>query len=75
MTIELLNGSLKIEIFYDRRDKDYDDNICMCIKESGPEEEKVLYAGETNLYINPDDARRLAKMLLDAADHSSHASR
>jgi hypothetical protein len=75
MAMELLNGSLKIEIYYDRRDKEYEDNICLSIKEIGPEEEKVFYASETNLYIKPEDARKLAEMLLDAADHSSHASR
>ncbi|MBM3137137.1 MAG: hypothetical protein FJZ98_02995 [Chloroflexi bacterium] len=75
MAMELLNGSLKIEIFYDRRDKEYEDNICLSIKEIGPEEEKVFYAGETNLYIKPEDARKLADMLLEAADHSSHATR
>jgi hypothetical protein len=75
MTMELLNGSLKIEIFYDRRDKEYEDNICLSIKEIGPDEEKVFYASETNIYIEPEDARKLAKMLLDAADVSSHATR
>ena len=75
MAIELLNGSLKLEIFYDKRDKEYEDNICLCLKETGPDEEKVLYANETNLYIKPEDARRLAQMLLDAADQSSHATR
>lgn len=75
MAIELLNGSLKIEIFYDKHDRDYEDNICLCLKETGPDEEKVLYANETNIYIKPEDARRLAKMLLDAADQSNHATR
>ena len=75
MAIELLNGSLKIEVFFDKHDREYDDNVCLCIKESGPEEEKVLYAGETNLYIKPDEARQLANMLLEAANKSSHASR
>jgi len=75
MAIELLNGSLKLEIFYDKRDREYEDNVCLCLKETGPDEEKVLYANETNLYIKPEDARRLAQMLLDAADQSSHATR
>lgn len=75
MAIELLNGSLKLEIFYDKRDREYEDNVCLCLKETGPDEEKVLYASETNLYIKPEDARRLAQMLLDAADQSSHATR
>lgn len=75
MAIELLNGSLKLEVFYDKRDKEYEDNICLCLKETGPDEEKVLYANETNIYIKPEDARRLAQLLLDAADQSSHATR
>ncbi len=75
MAIELLNGSLKIEIFYDKTDKEYEDNICVCLREYGPEDEKVLYAGETNLFINAEEARKLAAMLIDAADQSSHASR
>jgi len=75
MAIELLNGSLKIEIFYDKTDREYEDNICVCVREYGPEDEKVLYAGETNLFINAEEARKLAAMLNEAAEKSSHASR
>lgn len=75
MAINLLNGSLKIEIFFDKKDREYEDNICLCLREFGPEDEKILYAGETNIFINAEEARKLAKMLNTAADHSSHASR
>lgn len=75
MAIDLLNGSLKIEIFFDKKDKEYEDNICICLREFGPEDEKILYAGETNLFINAEEARKIAEMLTTAADHSSHASR
>jgi len=75
MAIELLNGSLKIDVFFDQRDKEYEDNICVCFREFGPEDEKILYAGETNIFINADEARKLAGMLMEAANHSSHASR
>ena len=75
MAIELLNDSLKIEIFFEKNDKEYEDNICVCIEEFGPEDEKILYAGETNVYINSEHARHLAKMLTAAADQSAHASR
>ena len=75
MALELMNGSMTVEIFYDQRDKDYEDNICICLKESGPEDERVLYADETNLYITPEDARELADLLMKAADLSSHATR
>jgi len=75
MAIKLLNGSLKIEIFFDKKDREYEDNICMCVREFGPEDEKILYAIETNIFINDEQARELAEMLITAADHSSHASR
>ena len=75
MTVEILNGSMKVEIFYDRQDRDYEDNICVCIKEAGPEDEKIMYANETNMFITADQARRLAEMLLKAADQSDHATR
>ncbi len=75
MAIKLLNDSLKIEIFYEKNDKEYDDNICVCIEEYGPEDEKILYAGETNLYITAVEARKLAEMLIQAADTSDQSSR
>jgi len=75
VAIELLNDSLKIEIFFEKNDKEYEDNICVCIEEFGPEDEKILYAGETNIYINAEQARKLAEKLTEAADQSSHASR
>ncbi len=75
MAIELLNGSLKIDIFFDKNDKEYDDNICLCLKEYGPEDEKILYAGETDLFITADEARKLAEMLIEAAESSSLGSR
>lgn len=75
MSLELMNGNLVIEVFYDKQDKEYEDNICFCVKEICPEDEKILYANETNLFITPEEARKLAEMLMDAAENSSHASR
>ena len=75
MSLELMNGNLVIEVFYDKQDKEYEDNICICVKEICPEDEKILYASETNLFITPEEARKLAEMLIDAAENSSHASR
>ncbi len=75
MAIKLLNGSLKIEVFFDKKDREYEDNICVCMQEFGPGDEKILYASETNIFINAEQARELAEMLSTAADHSSHASR
>lgn len=75
MAIELLNGSLKIDIFFEKNDKEYDDNICVCLNEYGPEDEKILYANETNLFITADEARKLAEILIEAAERSNQSSR
>ncbi len=75
MAMELLNGSLEIDVYFDKNDKEYDDNICVCLKEYGPEDEKILYAGETDIFITPEEARKLAEMLIAAAETSSQGSR
>ncbi len=75
MALELLNGSLVVDIFFEPRDKEYEDNICVCLKECGPDEEKILYANETNIYLTAEQARGLAGLLREAADRSSHATR
>lgn len=75
MALELLNGSLVVDIFFEPRDKEYEDNICVCLKECGPDEEKILYANETNIYLTAEQARDLAGQLREAADKSSHATR
>jgi hypothetical protein len=75
MAIDVLNGSLNIDVYFDKDDREYDDNICVCLKEFGPEDEKILYAGETDIFITPDEARKLAEMLIAAAESSSQGSR
>lgn len=75
MAIELLNGSLKVNIFFDPKDREFEDNVCVCLKELGPDEEKILYADETNIFLTAEEARKLAVLLREAADKSSHASR
>jgi len=75
MALEILNGSLVVNIFYDPKDREYEDNVCVCLKECGPDEEKILYAEETNVYLTAEQARELADLLRAAADQSAHASR
>ena len=75
MAIELLNGSLKVNIFYDPGDREFEDNVCVCLREFGPDEEKILYADETNLFLTAEEARKLADLLYKAADKSAHATR
>ena len=75
MSLELLNGSLVVNVFFDPKDRDFEDNVCICLKEFGPDEEKILYADETNILITSEQARELGNMLIKAADQSNHASR
>ncbi len=75
MAIELLDGTLQVGVFFENKDNEFEDNICICFKEDCPEDEKIFYAGETNIYITPDQARELADQLTKAAEQSSHGSR
>lgn len=70
MTIYLLDHSLKIEVFYDHEDCDYQDNVCVVIEESCPDEERIFRFDELNLYLSSEEARQLAQALLNAAEES-----
>ena len=72
MAIYLLDDSLKVSVYFDPSDADYDDNICVSMVEECPEEEKILIAGETNIYLTPDQACQLAQALQAAVKESNH---
>jgi hypothetical protein len=72
MPIYLLDHSLKVDVYYDRIDCEYQDNVCVSILESCPDEERIFLYDELNLYLTPDEARQLAEALLKAADESCH---
>ena len=74
MTIKLLDDSLLVEVFFDRSDSTFEDNICISFREDCEEDEKVFWAGETNIYLTPEQARAFARALLPAADESSSSS-
>ncbi len=67
MGMNLLDNSLKIEVFFDRQDETFKDNICLRIKESCPDEERIFRAEESNLYLTRRQACQLADSLLKAA--------
>ncbi len=56
MSVLLLDNSLKVDIFFEESDLDYDDNICISFSEDCPEDEKIFRVDETNIYITPDQA-------------------
>jgi hypothetical protein len=68
MSVILFDGGLKIEIYFDESDREFDDDICIQLIEDCPEEEKVLKFDETNLYITPDQACLLILALQRAMD-------
>ena len=70
MSIRLLENSLKVNIYYDECDCEYDDNICVSIVEDCPEEEKIFRAVETNMYLTTEQAIQLIQALTAATSES-----
>ncbi len=68
--IHLLDDSLEVEIFFDKGDCGYTDNICLKITESCEEEEKVFRHDENNLYLTSEQAIALAAALTKAVTDS-----
>ncbi len=54
--ITLFDGSLRLSIFFEEPDGDYEDNICLCFREDCPEDEKLFKADEVRMYITPEQA-------------------
>lgn len=57
--ITLLDGSLKVAVYYEEADRHFDDSICLCFKEDCPEEEKIFKADETSIYLTPEQVALL----------------
>ncbi len=70
MSLYLLDDTLSIDVFYEKNDSQFCDNICIRFWESCPDEEKLFVAGETNIYITPEQACQLAEMLMKAVKTS-----
>lgn len=68
MTIFLLDGTIEIDIFVECADHDLEDNICVTIVERCAPAERLLRAGETNIFLTPAQARELGAALLKVAD-------
>jgi len=71
MTIFLLDGTIEIEIFFECVDHDLEDNICVKIFERCAPAERLLRAGETNIFLTPDQARELGIALLEVAGNNT----
>jgi len=73
MAITVLDNSLRVEVYYEPSDCEFEDNICFSVQEECPEVEKLFRADETNMYLTVVEARALAQALLDAAKASEDA--
>lgn len=63
MKIKLLDGSWDVEVFLDRSEPDYDDNVFLRITEECPQEQKLLKTDQITIGIAAIDARELARRL------------
>ena len=73
MIIRLLDESLAINVFYDAKDCNFADNVCISVVESCPDEERLFIADENNIYLTPEQAIKLGEALINAADKSKKA--
>jgi hypothetical protein len=68
MSLQLLEKTLSVDIYFDESDREFDDDICIRFKEDCPPEEKLFRADETNIYITPDQACLLVLALQRALE-------
>jgi hypothetical protein len=67
MFVLLLDNSLKVEVYCDDMDSEFEDNICVSFVEECPDDEKVFRADETNIYLTSKQAEQLGNLLVRAA--------
>lgn len=68
MAVKILDNTITFEAFVDNDDAEFEDDVCLRFTETCPEEEKVFYAGESNLYVTREQARKIALEILKALD-------
>ena len=67
MFVLLLDDSVKVEVYCDEMDREFEDYICVSFKETCPDEERIFRAQETNIYLTPKQAEHLGSLLVRAA--------
>ncbi len=75
MKISLLDDSLIVEVFYEKNDSEYDDNVCIAFTEPCDDDQCIFRAGETYIYLTSNQARELGQALIYAAGESDLKSR
>lgn len=67
MFVFLLDNSLRVEVYCEDLDSEFEDNICISFVETCPEDEKIFRADETNIYLTPKQAEQFGDLLVRAA--------
>ena len=68
MAVKILDNTTTFEAFIDHEDAGFEDDVCLRFTETCPEEEKVFYCGENNLYVTREQARHIAEEILKALE-------
>jgi hypothetical protein len=66
--ITLLDNSLKLTIYYDDNDHEYEDNICLHFEEDCPEAERLFRIEDTSFYVTPEQAALIVLQLSRALE-------
>jgi len=69
MSVSLLDNSLKVDIYFEESDREFEDDICISFSEDCPADEKIFRVDETNIYITPDQACLLLLALQRAMEN------
>jgi hypothetical protein len=67
MDFWILDDTVRVRVYYEKEDCRFEDNICISFFESCPEDEKIFRADETNIFLTPEQARKLCMALQKAS--------
>lgn len=69
-TIRLLDDTLEVAVGFSCEDADLEDNICIVVNESCPEDEKIFKHEESHIFLTRRQAQELADALSAAVQES-----
>lgn len=73
-TMRLLDDTLEVEVGFSCEDADLEDNICIVVNETCPEDEKIFKHEESHIFLTRKQARDLANALTAAIKASEEQS-
>ena len=73
-TVRLLDDTLEVEVGFSCEDADLEDNICVVVNETCPEDEKIFKHEESHIFLTRNQARDLMDALRAAVKASEEQS-